>query len=596
MTACYDLFLDRTRPGTWPAVFSEKFGRITAVDREQDGPAMWWQAVAEAKLRRRHLVALSASLAPDQALLAGLIAAFAIDPMFGTAQPRFAKAGTGWIWPLPSDAGPVALVPRTGLEMLAPLTITAEMLAACIVIRREVVAAMDPLDGFCSLGGAILSALCIARRRGFRNAVVNRTVLETDQPGTVLYPALAAKDAALLTLRYPDHALAARANAALEEAELELLLAAAYPEPGVPRRLLMDCRGLDPIHNGTSRYLLGMLDGFAQLRPDWEIVLQVAPEAAAFHQLATRCPSFPQVNGDITRHYAAAVLLHQPWSLETVAELHRHGFLILFSMLDTIGWDILYPTPPTVEPAWRFAARHADVLAYISAFSQDRFRQRFPVSAGVKEGVVRLSLLPQEYRHGEQADLTEGEHVLIMGNDYDHKALGPTAALLCAAFPFQAFVSLGGSGPPAVNLRVVPGGAMPDAELQALVASARAVVFPSFIEGFGLPVVEGLSYGRPVLVRQSPLWREIAAHARFEAPLIAYEDEIELIEQLDAVLAGRAASGLAFGGSLSLGESAAGWRDAAAGLLGLLEARLQARDIEHWRSRSGALRIWRGRA
>jgi len=48
-------------------------------------------------------------------------------------------------------------------------------------------------------------------------------------------------------------------------------------------------------------------------------------------------------------------------ALETVADLHRHAFLIVFRMLDTIGWDIMYPTPPTVEPAWRFAARHADI-------------------------------------------------------------------------------------------------------------------------------------------------------------------------------------------------------------------------------------------
>ena len=212
MTPCYDLFIDRTRPGTWSAVYPAESGRITVMDCEQDGPAMWWQAVTEAKLCRRHLVALSAPLAADHGLLAGLIAAFDVDPMFGTAQPRFVKAGTGRIWPLPSDAGPVAPVPRAGLEMLASLTLTAEMLAGCIVIRREVVAAMDPVDGFRSVAGAILSALCLARRRGFRNVVVNGVVLDTDQPDTVLYPTLPADDAALLSARYPDHDRAARAN------------------------------------------------------------------------------------------------------------------------------------------------------------------------------------------------------------------------------------------------------------------------------------------------------------------------------------------------------------------------------------------------
>ena len=59
-----------------------------------------------------------------------------------------------------------------------------------------------------------------------------------------------------------------------------------------------------------------------------------------------------------------------------------------------------------------------------------------------------------------------------------------------------------------------------DAEaLRALYHGARAFVFPSLAEGFGLPVVEALAAGVPVIASDLPALREIAqGHARFVSP------------------------------------------------------------------------------
>lgn len=49
----------------------------------------------------------------------------------------------------------------------------------------------------------------------------------------------------------------------------------------------------------------------------------------------------------------------------------------------------------------------------------------------------------------------------------------------------------------------------PDAELGQRIRSARALLLPSFAEGFGLPVVEALSLGTPVIASDLPCFREI---------------------------------------------------------------------------------------
>jgi glycosyltransferase involved in cell wall biosynthesis len=54
-------------------------------------------------------------------------------------------------------------------------------------------------------------------------------------------------------------------------------------------------------------------------------------------------------------------------------------------------------------------------------------------------------------------------------------------------------------------------GTCADHELASLIAGARALLMPSFAEGFGLPVAEALALGTPVIASDLPVFREFAA-------------------------------------------------------------------------------------
>jgi glycosyltransferase involved in cell wall biosynthesis len=53
-------------------------------------------------------------------------------------------------------------------------------------------------------------------------------------------------------------------------------------------------------------------------------------------------------------------------------------------------------------------------------------------------------------------------------------------------------------------------GYVPDEDLPALLSAARAFVFPSLYEGFGLPVLEAMASGTPVVAAAEPALREVA--------------------------------------------------------------------------------------
>lgn len=61
--------------------------------------------------------------------------------------------------------------------------------------------------------------------------------------------------------------------------------------------------------------------------------------------------------------------------------------------------------------------------------------------------------------------------------------------------------------------RLIFAGRRSDAEITALLGGARALVFPSLYEGFGIPPLEAMTLGCPVIASDIPATREVCADA-----------------------------------------------------------------------------------
>jgi glycosyltransferase involved in cell wall biosynthesis len=72
--------------------------------------------------------------------------------------------------------------------------------------------------------------------------------------------------------------------------------------------------------------------------------------------------------------------------------------------------------------------------------------------------------------------------------------------------------------PIAPHPRVLRVGPVSDARLSTLYAHAEALCFPTFAEGFGLPVLEAMSFALPVLATDLPVVREVAGDVATYVP------------------------------------------------------------------------------
>lgn len=552
------------------------------------------RAIRGAAQHGRHLVVVLSSLLPANEVICRLIQEFGRDPLFGMVQPRFADASSDHVWPMPGSGDFDDRCPtltRAGLAFLPEILITPELLSSCIVIRREVVREMERSDRRLAIAGELRRLLSQARRRGFRNIVVNHAVIASRLPYTSLYPSLPATDAEQLRAMYPEIVRADAWCANLSQRKLESVLARAYDDDaGERRRMLLDCRGMIGQHNGTSHCILGFLDGFHALDGEWKIDVLALPGASEFFQLRKRFRKFSLLTDGPHDTYSAAVMLDQPSGLPRVAELHQHALLLAFNMLDTISWDILYVCDERLDSLGRFVARFSDALFYNSQFTRERFAERFPLQSRIAECVTYHSFTVEEQVN--QAALREpvGDYILIMGNDYDQKDVRCNLQLLTSAFPFNKIVAIGIDGAVPRNVVAMPSGYIEEAALQRLIAGARVIVLPSFYDGFGMPVVQGLAYGRTVVARQSPLWQEISPQLQMPGQLVQFDTTASLVEAVGRALAGHPLESLPQGIGLSAGQSPMRWQDCAQRMINTLEKLLPSADGRRWLEREEALR------
>jgi glycosyltransferase involved in cell wall biosynthesis len=177
--------------------------------------------------------------------------------------------------------------------------------------------------------------------------------------------------------------------------------------------------------------------------------------------------------------------------------------------------DLALLRMPEAFPVWhrhtgrlahRLATRTADAIVAVSAFTRDELVGLLDVP------IERVRVCPNgvEPVFGPEGPAVDGDYVLAVGTLEPRKNLARSVE--AARLNGVELRVVGASGWGGVE---APGwvGRVDDAELAALYRGARCLVFPSLYEGFGLPILEAMACGTPVVTSSGGATEEVAGGA-----------------------------------------------------------------------------------
>jgi glycosyltransferase involved in cell wall biosynthesis len=241
-------------------------------------------------------------------------------------------------------------------------------------------------------------------------------------------------------------------------------------------------------------------------------------------------------------------------STSLLAPLTRHdrlnrGDQIAVTLHDTVPWT----HPETLTPrgvSWhkamaRRAERYADAIVVPTHAVADQLAEIIDFGDRVRVigGATSPRLVPPSDGDARAAELALPErYVMAVGTLEPRKGLGRLIRAM-ASVPELPLLVAGPDGWGGVDVaelareagiaseRVRFLGYLDDADLALALQRASVFVYPSLAEGFGLPVLEAMSMGTPVIHSDVPALVEVAADASVIVPL---DDEPTFVERLAA--------------------------------------------------------------
>lgn len=303
-------------------------------------------------------------------------------------------------------------------------------------------------------------------------------------------------------------------------------------------------------HDGISRYTAGLIAATSKLAdvtmlindtrqlamlPDVPYLLVTAPTsmleplvALQINKLKPDVVFSPmQTMGTIGRKFPVILTLH-----DLIYYAHPHAPKFLPAPIRA-GWFLFH------QVYWpqRLLLNRADAVATVSNTTADLMRKH----RLTKKHIGLVSNAPTGNFVRRDPSLTPKKTLLYMGSFMEYKNVETLLRAMQCLPDFELHLLSGINEQRSAELRaLIPDGAsvvfhngVSDEEYEQMLSECTALVTLSREEGYGLPLVEAMSMGTPVVVTDMPIFREVAEGAALYASPDGAQEFAQQVRKLD---------------------------------------------------------------
>jgi glycosyltransferase involved in cell wall biosynthesis len=297
-------------------------------------------------------------------------------------------------------------------------------------------------------------------------------------------------------------------------------------------RIVVDVTPLSHPRTGVGNYLRGSLGGLAEAAGNEHEIVAFAPVSMLSRERLERAIDGIPIERRLISLPPSANLWRTLWSRVGTPTVERLvGPLDVFHFSDWmyprqrsgLRSTIVHDLIPITHPEWvhprtrrqnlakyKHAGRTCDVIVTISEFTADDVAEQldFP-----RERIV-VAYPGVDERFSPKGDET-GDYVLM----------------LASGDPRKNFSNLAAAAELVPGLKLVAPAQVSDDELPDLYRNAAVFAYPSYFEGFGIPIVEAMACGTPVVASVHPSLDEASGDAAVRVDPDSPESIAEGIER-----------------------------------------------------------------